>query len=186
MIDPAIQSLISIASGLLFLIAGVHKLSHNSQFQQIVSEYKLLPATAVGFFAIGIGLFELFLGIGWLINRTTLVPLLSALVLSIYVIAISINLYKGRNYIDCGCSFATFAGNKDNSNQRLSLGLVLRNFALIILMLMAVFPSTERTLGLLDYFNISIALISVFFIYLALNQLLSNRNAIDSWRNISG
>jgi len=186
MIDPAIQTLVSIAFSLLFLIGGAHKLSNRLQFQQIVSEYKVLPSSGVGFFAIGIGLTELFLGVGWLFNHLTLVPLLSALVLSIYVIAISINLYKGRSYIDCGCSFAAFAGNKDNGNQRLSTGLVLRNFTLIIVALMAVFPSTTRDLGLLDYFSIFIGLISILFIYLATNQLLSNRNAIDSWRKVSG
>ena len=186
MIDPAFQALISIAFSVLFFLAGAHKLSERAQFQIVVRDYKLLPPSAVKVFATGIGFTEVCLGIGWLIAQTALVPLLSALVLSLYAIAISVNLYRGRVYIDCGCSFNSFAGSKDSINQRLSFGLVLRNFALIIVMLISIMPASERALGIVDYINVSIALITILFVYLASNQLLSNRGAIDSWRKPNG
>ena len=186
MIDPALQALISIAFSMLFFLAGAHKLSNTGQFQKVVRDYKILPMSAVRAFAAAIGLTEVCLGVGWLITQTALVPLLSSFIISLYVIAISVNLFRGRVYIDCGCSFNSFAGSIDSVNQHLSFGLVLRNFALIIIMLLSIMPPLERALGIIDYLHIGIALISIIFIYQATNQLLSNRSAIDSWRKPNG
>ncbi|MDG2140669.1 MAG: MauE/DoxX family redox-associated membrane protein [Gammaproteobacteria bacterium] len=186
MIDPAFQALISIACSILFFLAGAHKLSDRAQFQSIVGDYRLLPPSAIKVFAIGIGFTEVCLGTGWLIAQTPIVPLLSALIISLYVIAISVNLFRGRVYIDCGCSFSSFAGSKDSINQRLSFGLVVRNFALIVVMLISILPPSERALEIVDYVNVFIAMISILFVYLATNQLLINRGAIDSWRRPSG
>ena len=74
----------------------------------------------------------------------------------------------------------------DSGIQQLSFGLVLRNYLLITLSIVAVLPSSGRALGLVDMFDIAAGLISVLLIYSAVNQLLSNQNAIGAWRNVSG
>ncbi|NKB34424.1 MAG: hypothetical protein GKR91_15135 [Pseudomonadales bacterium] len=188
MIDPVIQLLISIGFSLLFIVAGLHKLGNRLRFQGIIEAYQVVPKSWVPLLVIKIGVIETALGIAWLIGNSVLVPLLSAVLLSSYILAISLNLYRGRTYIDCGCGFSAFAGKKeiDAGIQQLSFGLVLRNYLLIALALIAVLPSTGRVLGTIDFFGITVGLISLLLIYSAVNQLLSNHNAIGAWRNVSG
>ncbi|MDD9890919.1 MAG: DoxX family membrane protein [Gammaproteobacteria bacterium] len=188
MLDPVIQLLLSLGFSLLFIVAGVHKLSNRLRFQGIIEAYQVLPKSWTPLIVITIGLIESVLGIAWLTGNSVLIPLTSAVLLSIYVVVISINLYRGRTYIDCGCGFSAFAGKTevDSGIQQLSFGLVLRNFLLIALAIIAILPSTERVLGAVDYFGIVVGLLTVLLIYAAANQLLSNHNAIGAWRNVSG
>ena len=188
MIDPVIQTLLSLGFSFLFLVAGTHKLSNRLRFQGIVEAYQVLPKSWAPLMVITIGVIETALGIGWLIGNSVLAHLFSTVLLSIYIVVISINLYRGRTYIDCGCGFSAFAGkqNVDSGIQQLSFGLILRNYLLIALSIVAVLPSSGRTLGLVDMFDIAAGLISALLIYSAVNQLLSNHNAIGAWRNVSG
>lgn len=188
MLDPLIQLLLSLGFSLLFIVAGVHKLSNRLRFQGIVEAYQVLPGSWAPLVVVVIGITETILGVSWLIGNSALIPLASAVLLSVYVVVISINLYRGRTYIDCGCGFFAFAGKTevDSGIQQLSFGLVMRNYLLIALAITATLPSTERVLGAMDYFGIVAGLLAVLLIYSAMNQLLSNHNAIGAWRNVSG
>jgi len=188
MIDPVIQLLISLGFSLLFVVSGIHKLSNRLQFQGIVDAYQIVPSSWVPFVVIKIGILELTLGVAWLISNSVLIPLFCAVLINIYIIAISINLFRGRTYIDCGCGFSGLAGAQENNDgiQQLSLSLVGRNFFLVGLLLMAVLPISSREIGVVDYLSIMLGLLSALFIYAAANQLLSNHNAIGAWRNVSG
>ena len=53
----------------------------------------------------------------------------------------TINLMRGRRFIDCGCGGAT---------QPLSIGLVVRNVVLAIAAMIALVPAPTRPLGWLD------------------------------------
>ena len=166
MIDPVIQTLLSLGFSLLFLVAGTHKLSNRLRFQGIVEAYQVLPKSWAPLMVITIGVIETALGIGWLIGNSVLAHLFSTVLLSIYIVVISINLYRGRTYIDCGCGFSAFAGkqNVDSGIQQLSFGLILRNYLLIALSIVAVLPGSGRALGLVDMFDIAAGLISVLLI----------------------
>ena len=108
MIDPAIQYLISASASLLFLIAGMHKLANLREFQGIIDNYRLLPASLTKVTVLLLGITEIALCGGWLITQSALIPLLSVALIGIYTLSISINLFRGRDYIDCGCSFSKF------------------------------------------------------------------------------
>ena len=114
MIDPAIQLLLSLGFSLLFIVAGIHKLSNRLRFQGIVDAYEIVPTSLVPVLVVVIAVIETLLGAGWLISNSVLVPLCSAVLLNTYILAISINLFRGRTYIDCGCGFSAFAGKQDN------------------------------------------------------------------------
>ena len=131
MIDPAIQLLISLGFSLLFVVSGIHKLSNRLRFQEIIDAYQIVPLGWGPFVVVKIGIVELTLGAAWLIGNSVLIPLFSAVLLNIYIIAISINLFRGRTYIDCGCGFSGLAGAQENNDgiQQLSLSLVGRNFS---------------------------------------------------------
>lgn len=188
MIDPVIQLLISLGFSLLFVVSGIHKLSNRLRFQEIVDAYQIVPSGWGPFVVVKIGIVELTLGAAWLIGNSVLIPLFSAVLLNIYIIAISINLFRGRTYIDCGCGFSGFTGAQENNDgiQQLSFSLVGRNFSLVGLLLISVLPISNREIGVVDYLSIMLGLLSAFFIYAATNQLLSNHNAIGAWRNVSG
>jgi len=47
-------------------------------------------------------------------------------------------------------------------------------------------PSTARILGFMDYLGIVTASIAVILLYGSYNQLLTNNNAIKSWRQTNG
>ena len=186
MIDPVIQYLISASASLLFLIAGMHKLANLSEFQGIVDNYRLLPTRLTKVTVLLFGMTEITLCVGWLLTQSALIPLLSAALIGIYTLSISINLFRGRDYIDCGCSFSNFDKLlSQTSNPSLSFGLVIRNFALIGIMLLSILPSNSRILGTLDYVNMLFSFLCVVLVYAAANQLLRNNNAINSWRNVS-
>ena len=185
MIDPVFQYLISMSASLLFLLAGVHKLSNLIEFQGIIDNYRILPVKLTRIAVLLISFSEIALGIGWLISQSVLIPLLSATLLCVYTFSIVVNLVRGRTYIDCGCSFSKFDGLLGRTTSaNLSFGLVKRNFVLIVLMLLTIIPPHSRMLSALDFFNLLISLLCVVVIYAAANQLLRNNNAISSWRNI--
>ena len=107
------------------------------------------------------------------------VALASAGLLGAYTTAISINLFRGRIHIDCGCGMASTAGR----DQQLSWGLVARNIVLIVAALAATLPATERAIGMVDYVTLVAGLLAIVLLYGAANQLLSNGDAIGTWRN---
>jgi len=192
MLDPLLLRIIALGFALLFIPAALHKFSQRLQFSAQLQAYQMLPVALLSMAARALPLFELLLGISWLMS-VLLVPIASAtavasaLLLGLYTIGIGVNLLRGRHYIDCGCGLATSVGERaQNDTQNLSYWLVLRNFLLIIAALAAALPATARTLGGLDYFSLLTAVLTLVFLYAAYNQLMSNNNAIRSGSNARG
>lgn len=192
MLDPLILRIISFAFALLFLSAAAHKISTKLQFRGIIEAYQVLPNGLVPLVAGAIPLFEVFLGLAWLSTVVQswsgiIVPLATAMLLTAYGMVIGINLVRGRTYIDCGCGFSSAAGNNKGGGdiQQLSGGLIVRNLALILAALITTLPSSERLLGIIDYFSAFSALVALVLLYGASHQLMLNQNAIGAWRNSS-
>lgn len=188
MIDPLLFRIIALSFALLFLLAAAHKLGDRNRFRANLDAYQILPAALGGFAAAAIPLMELLVGLGWLTLALSgaellVIPLLSAALLAAYTLAMAINLMRGRSYIDCGCSFAREnSATSANASQKISSGLIARNSILVALALSSMLPVSARALQSIDLFALCLATISLIFIYGAFNQLLMNRNAIDSWR----
>jgi len=179
-LDTAIHFLISALFTVLLLGASLHKFSDRLRFQGILSAYNLLPSALLSTVALAIPLLELVLGLAWMTGlQTAFIALATALLLSTYTFAIAINLIRGNTEIDCGCGFSS---SKDSSFHRLSPGLLARNIMLIVLVLLTVLPSNERVLGVLDYLSAGMAGFGLLLLYGAFNQLLANKQLIDSWR----
>ena len=180
LLDSAIQFLISALFTVMLLGASLHKFSDRLRFQGILAAYKLLPAASVAAVATAIPLVELVLGVAWMTGlQTGAVASATALLLLAYTTAIAINISRGNTAIDCGCGLRA---SKDSSFHRLSFGLVARNILLIALALLALLPANERALGTLDYLSIGMAGFGLVLLYGAYNQLLANKQLIDSWR----
>lgn len=189
MIDPLLLRIISLGFASLFLLAAAHKLGDRAHFRASFLAYEVVPPALSGLLVRLIPLLELAVGIGYfgygLFGIGFMpIPLIGAALLTSYTTAIGINLLRGRNYIDCGCSFSrgdTAASVR--GAQQISWGLMLRNALLIILALVGALPAGTRPLHLVDGLSLMMAMISLVLIYGAFNQLLVNRNAIDSWRH---
>ena len=180
MLDPLIIKAISIGLGLMFLLAAYHKMSNGAEFRVTLLEYQLLPEWIISPASRVIPIAEILLGGSWLLSwfGQAMTAVASAGLLGIYALAIGINLYRGRVHFDCGCSF----GGKDDSEQFLSGGLVVRNLILIATALVTLLPATSRPFGFGDYATLVAVLLAATLLFAAANQLISNRAAINTWR----
>lgn len=189
MLDPLFFRIISLGFAMLFLLAAAHKLGDRAHFRASFEAYEIIPAGLSSLVARIIPVLELFLGIGWLILglfalELRIVSIVSAALLASYALAIAINLQRGRNYIDCGCSFSTNdSANTENRSQQISSGLLIRNLVLVAAALVSTLPISERSLQGMDIFGLVFAICALTLLYGSLNQLLVNRNVINSWRH---
>lgn len=184
MLDPLIVKAISISLGLMFLLAAYHKLSNAAEFRVTLLEYQLLPESLVSAASRIIPIVEILLGGSWLLSfyGQSMTAIGSATLLGMYALAIGINLLRGRVHFDCGCSF----GGKGDTEQFLSVGLVIRNLVLMASALLVLLPAKIRTFGTGDYVVLVAVLLAASLLFAATNQLISNRAAINTWRKARG
>jgi len=189
MLDPAIRLIIAVGFTVLLIGAGGHKLTNRIRFGEILEAYKLIPIFLIPASVILLGVLELTLAFAWAVGwNIAWVALMTALLLTLYAVAIIINLIRGRSYIDCGCGFASSTDRlvEGGNIQQLSVTLVVRNGLLVACALLVTLPSTARILGFMDYLGVVTASIAVILLYSSYNQLLTNNNAIKSWRQTNG
>ena len=189
MLDPAIHLITASGFALLLVTAGWHKLNNRRQFEGILRNYRLLPDFAAVWAAPGLALAESGLGIAWVTGwQPVKVAIATALLLTLYAGAMAINIGRGRSYIDCGCGFTTTGkpAVNDNSVQQITPGLVWRNLSLSGIALLSILPASNRVMGWFDYVGVITACVTLVLLYGTFNQLLINRNAINSWRIDSG
>jgi hypothetical protein len=177
-LDPLISTIISIALGLMFLMAAVHKFSDLARFQAVLADYRVMPASIVPVLAALLPLGEVLLGLCWLFSNLS-VWLPTAGLLALYTAGIAINLLRGRVHISCGCGF----GNSTGADDALSWGLVMRNALLIAAALVTILPVSVRAYEILDYVTLVAALLASILLFTATNQLIRNQGAINTWRH---
>ncbi len=182
-LDPLIVLVISIGFGVLFLSTTSHKIREFAQFRVILADYQLLPDVLITPCACTVVVIELALTACWfsvLWTPLLVAPtaVLSAALLTLYFIAVGINLARGRVHISCGCGIA----GANNADQPLSSGILVRNSVLALLALVCVLPVIERALYWFDYVAVATALLIASILYAATSQLLSNSAAMAAWR----
>jgi hypothetical protein len=123
-IDP----LLAVRAFLVFLfgISGTQKRFSQVRFREIVTAYAVVEPRFVGLLAAMITVLELavaiFLTVGPYVRAASAGALL---LLLLFATAMTTNLIRGRQWIDCGCFGAT--------STRISWNLVIRNIALAAL-----------------------------------------------------
>jgi Methylamine utilisation protein MauE len=134
-----------------------------------------MPSWLVATAARAVVVFEVILGVAWLVQLTP-VPVVggTVLLLASYAGAITLNLVRGRVHISCGC------GGHDR--QPLSWWMLPRNLILIVAAMSATLPVTDRSLGWADGLLATVTLLILVLIHLAVTQLLANAAAIRVWR----
>ena len=102
---------VRIILSVVFIYAGMEKISDPAGFSDSINNYKILPLFTVNFLAIILPWIELIAGVLLLFGiKVKENSFIISVLLSIFIIAIVISLIRGLN-IDCGC-FGTFSGSK--------------------------------------------------------------------------
>jgi len=179
MIDPLLPTAIAYGFAVLLFAAAWHKLSERGRFEAILRDYRLLPEHLVRPLTVLIPVIELTLALGWVTGLSPhLTIVASAALLTSYAFAMTINLVRGRIYIDCGCGFGASAGE----GPILSARLVARNILLIGLALLPLVPTSSRDLGITDFIVVLASVLVAVLLYAGSGQLIQNRTAINIWR----
>lgn len=121
----------SVGVGLVFLTAGIAKLRSHRIFPGVVANYRLLPQALVAPVAACLPYVEFIVGAG-LLAGLSLMTLPAVALLLVFAAAMAVNIARGRAHIDCGCG-------RSELRQPLSWTLVVRNVALSLLLLPALF-----------------------------------------------
>lgn len=175
--DPVFVIIVALSLAILWLTACWHKLAAFDAFAATLSDYRILPRSFVTGAAGLIVAAELIFGASLLVPATRDAGLVaSALLLSVYAVAMAVNLLRGRRHIDCGCMGPA-------ARQSLSYWLVLRNLVLAAVALVSSGTLVPRPLVWLDVFTIGAGILVLAIAYEAVNLLISSAPDLAQLRN---
>ncbi len=131
--DKRIVLIFRVILGVIFIYASLDKIAHPEQFARIIYNYKILPPFLINVFAITLPWVELIAGLFLILGIfTESASLLICMMLMVFVVAISINLYRGID-LNCGCFSTDPAGKKEGAN------LLIKDFIFLFLGIMVFF-----------------------------------------------
>ena len=166
--DPAIVLAIALSLALLWFVAALQKLRGFAVFVTVLADYRLVPRRSTRACAGAVIGLELALGSCLLIPVLRSLALAgSALLLALYAVAIAVNLFRGRRFIDCGCMGPV-------GQQSLTGSLVARNVLLAFLALAGMLPAPGRALVWFDAIAVTAAVCAAALLYAAINRLVAN------------
>ncbi len=131
--DKRIVLIFRVILGVIFIYASLDKIAHPEQFARIIYNFKILPPFFINVFAITLPWVELIAGLFLILGMfTESASLLICFMLMVFVVAISINLYRGVD-LNCGCFSTDPAGMKEGAN------LLIKDFVFLFLGIMVFF-----------------------------------------------
>jgi len=173
MIDPVPQLVLRAALAVLFAAAAVHKLRDVDGFRRALEGYELLPplwAVPAGGILVAV---ELGIAVGlWMPRVQAAAGIAAAGLLLLYAAAIAVNLLRGRRDIECGC----FGPAR---RRPISAALVVRNIILAGAALASGLPAEPRPLRWMDAITVAAAVLTIVFLYAAVDGLLAVAGAAE-------
>ena len=170
-LDPVIELILRFGIAWLFLASVLHKLKDFADFRAVMATYKVLPDRVVPAGAWIVVTVEAAIAVGALVQYRP-AYFVAATVFLTYAGLMTINLWRGRRFIDCGCGGAA---------QPLSVGLVIRNVVLAAGAFLALLPTLVRPLGWIDAISVVVGSAVLGTLYAATNQLLAARARLEEW-----
>jgi len=168
-VDPSLVLAGRILGALVFGWAVVGKLRHYDEFVGVVANYRLLPTFATVPAAWAVIAMEVYVCVGLLTPWFVGSAVCGLVLLAVFMLAMGVNLARGRREIDCGCFQSAL-------RQQLSPALIVRNLVLMVLLVPAALAAAvaavpeASALQLVD--GIAAGLVG-FVLYQALGQVLA-------------
>jgi uncharacterized membrane protein YphA (DoxX/SURF4 family) len=156
----------------LFVVGGWQKLADTAYFQQVITDYQVVPASWSPWVARALPIVEICAGLALLIpmlQRSALAAV--ALLLAGYTVAMALNIARGRRDLDCGC-----AG--PGQEQTVGGWLLGRNLVLISLALLSGPALQQLSLGWSGWSLVLIGATALALFYHVFNQLVANNNLL--------
>lgn len=167
-LDPIFIIAAALAVAVILASAATHKLRAPARFANQVEDYQLLPRGLVRPVARVLPFIEVAVAFALLVPASRhAAALAAAALLAGYAGAISINLWRGRRDIDCGCAGPEQA-------QPIRPVLLARNAVLVSLALVASVAPDTRELGAFDIFVVIAASAATLLLYAAADGLMAN------------
>ena len=160
-VDPFISTLIRYGFALMFALSSLHKFRGNSAFREVLHGYEILPPKLVPFTSYALAACEMCIVV-LLISFNIAGLILAIALLFVYALIMAFNIARGHTQIDCGC----FWGEQVSMFPALSWKQVARNAGLVLILSLALVPTSTRPLTILDILNLGVA---VGFGYIALS-----------------
>ena len=175
MIHPIVAVSCSLVLAVILFTGASHKLRAPHRFARQIDDYALLSGTAaVAMAARALPIVEIVIAVALLVpGLRAWAAAAAALLIALYTGAISINLWRGRRDIDCGCS-------GPGLERPLSSALLVRNGVLIVMAVLAALPVGAIALHGFGLFLIGASVAAVLILYTATEGLLSNQPRLKS------
>ncbi|HEV8432632.1 MAG TPA: MauE/DoxX family redox-associated membrane protein [Thermoanaerobaculia bacterium] len=130
---PWLTIRVQIALGIFFVVASLPKLGDPPSFAHMVYNYRIVPGALINLMALTMPWLELLCGLAlilgiWKDAARTLI----ALLLLVFIVAISINLMR-NNAIDCGCFDVTAAGKSHEERIADMRFVVIRDLGMLLM-----------------------------------------------------
>lgn len=161
--------------GFMFISSSLSKMMNFSHHVKTIHAYQVLPDNLVGKFAkIDVAL-EIIIGVGLLtLHFSSLFLIMSACLLTVYTIAIGINLFRGRTDIDCGCGGIV-------GENKISYKLIARNIILVILMALSLIYVQNSSVSFSEVYVISLLMvIQIFYVMKSISKIKSFKQHYES------
>ena len=132
--SPWLTVRVQIALGAIFVAAALPKIADPPSFAHMIYNYRILPGSLINLSALVMPWVELLAGLCLILGVwTRSARWIVGLMLVVFMIAISINLFRG-NAIDCGC-FDTSAANKTYDERIRDMWIVILRDAGMLIMI---------------------------------------------------
>lgn len=169
---PQVHIAIRTLVALVFLSAAVGKARHFVAFQGVLGNYRLLPQSLVLPTAVILPPLEAAIAAGLVVGWAAPWPVAAAMILlTLFALAMGINILRGRSHIDCGCFQSAL-------RQRLSWTLVMRNAILVLLLQMALGPMA----GIANAWTLIDGLLAGGVLFVILQSLDILWSIVPAWR----
>jgi hypothetical protein len=162
-----------LAIACIFVLAAIHAMRDWADFSGIVEQYRIAPRRLALAAARILPPLELVTAAALPLPMTsTLGALLGLCLMTLFTVAVAVNLARGRVSIDCGCGGA--------SGQKLSTGLVIRNVVVMFGLFVALVAPARGVADGTTLIALSGASLALTVLYFAANQLMTNFQALGS------
>jgi uncharacterized membrane protein YphA (DoxX/SURF4 family) len=177
-IDPVVGLTLRLSLAVLFAAAAWHKWRDRPAFRATLEDYQVLPRSTLDQAATALPVMEALVAVALVTGSPAgLGPACALGLLFLYSASITINLLRGRRWIDCGCLGAS-------KGRPLGPGLLARNTVLMGASVVAGLAPSDRDLLWVDWITIVGSVVTLGLAWVAIELLADVRRSLG-WARTS-